>query len=304
MACFHPLKGYRARSRNGNGSRSIVFQVKDGFADRPVMIACGQCIGCRLERSRQWAVRCMHEAKLYENNCFITLTYSDSFLPTSRSLVFKDFQDFMKRLRKRYGSGIRFFHCGEYGERFGRPHYHACIFNFDFPDKELWKVNHVGDNVYTSKSLDALWGMGHASIGAVTFESAAYVARYVVKKRTGAIARTWYEYISPETGEVFDRTPEYTTMSRRPGIGHGHIRRYMGDVYSYDFVVVNGVKARPPRYYDGVYEVEFPSDFARLKARRVRKGKKHADNNTPDRLKVREELQELRLKRLKRSAVE
>ena len=104
MACYYPLKGYRARAVNPKtGKRSIVFDSSLGFMDMPVEFACGQCIGCRIERSRQWAIRCVHEAQLYEANCFITLTYAPEHLPKNGSLVLEHFQKFMKRLRKRVG---------------------------------------------------------------------------------------------------------------------------------------------------------------------------------------------------------
>ena len=184
MACYHPLKGYRSSELTKNGKRKIVFNRNQGYADLPVTVPCGQCIGCRLERSRQWAIRCHHEASLYENNSFITLTYADEYLPQNGSLDLNAQQKFFKRLRKKYGSGIRFYACGEYGSKFGRPHYHACLFNHDFADKTLWKITNDVP-LYRSSSLEELWPYGHSSVGNVTFQSAAYVARYILKKITG-----------------------------------------------------------------------------------------------------------------------
>ena len=141
MPCFHPLTGYLARDANASGKRSIVFDPKLALGvDVKRQVPCGRCIGCRLERSRQWAMRCVHEASLYKNNCFITLTFNDYYLPKDGSLHVEHFQKFMKRLRKRFGSGVRYFQCGEYGELLRRPHYHACLFNFDFPDRVLWSI--------------------------------------------------------------------------------------------------------------------------------------------------------------------
>ena len=108
MACFHPLRAYYSKQINDSGKRSLVFNLRQAYDDTSVTISCGSCIGCRLERSRQWAVRCMHEAQLYRDNCFITLTYSDLHLPEDGSLHVKHFQDFMKRFRKKFGSGISF----------------------------------------------------------------------------------------------------------------------------------------------------------------------------------------------------
>ena len=155
MPCYHPLKGFRSREKNSSGKRSITFNHNQGYTDMEITIPCGQCIGCRLERSRQWAIRCVHEASLYQDNCFITLTYSPEHLPKDNSLHKEHFQLFMKRLRKAFGQKIRYFHCGEYGENFSRPHYHACLFNVDFKDKELLK-NFNGNKIYTKQNKQ-LW---------------------------------------------------------------------------------------------------------------------------------------------------
>ena len=181
----------------------MIFNPKYAYqADQPEKLPCGQCVGCRLERSRQWAIRCMHEAQMHEDNCFITLTFNPESLDDRSnpwSLDVRDFQLFMKRLRKKYGAGIRFYHCGEYGELNKRPHYHACIFGFDFPDKRLWKVTNSGHRLYISESLDELWPFGFCTIGNVTFESAAYVARYIMKKVNGDAAADHYEWIDEDT---------------------------------------------------------------------------------------------------------
>lgn len=300
MPCYHPLTGYRSREVGPNGKRPIVFNKAKGFGDRPVPIPCGQCAGCRLERSRQWAIRCVHEAQLHEDNSFITLTYNDESLSESRSLVPRDFQLFMKRLRKMHEpKRIRFYHCGEYGERFGRPHYHACLFGHDFEDKKLWKKSNDQD-LFRSEELETLWPYGHSSIGTVTFESAAYVARYIMKKISGPAAERHYRYIDPETGEIFDRVPEYTTMSRRPGIGRGWLDRFSSDVYPGDFVVLNNKKLRPPKYYDQQFELMYPGDMEKIKRDRKLSLNKHKENNTPERLRVREQVQLKRLELLPR----
>lgn len=280
-------------------------------SDESLDLPCGQCIGCRLERSRQWAMRCYHEASMYEENCFITLTYNDEHLPENKSLDVAHFQKFMKRLRKRFGAGIRFFHCGEYGEKYFRPHYHACLFNFDFPDKKLWKVNN-NHRLYISESLSELWPFGFSTIGDVTFESAAYVARYIMKKVTGDAADSHYERVCLETGEVFNLKPEYTTMSRRPGIGKPWFDKYHKDVYPSDFVVINNKKLKPPKYYDTLEErysdalkslgnVSYEHTFDSIKDSRKMKATKFVDNNTPERLNVRESVQLARLKKLPRT---
>lgn len=268
MACFHPMQAYQC------ADGSVVFAERRGMdIVRLLTLPCGQCWGCRLERSRQWAVRCMHEASLYDRNCFVTLTYADEYLPDDLSLRYPDFQKFLKRLRRRFfSSAIRFYMCGEYGESFGRPHYHACLFNFDFADKLLWSTK-GGVSLYTSKALSELWPFGHSLIGAVTFESAAYVARYCMKKVTGKAAAAHYRLIDKTTGECIDRTPEFNKMSLKPGIGAPWLEKYSSDVYPRGDCVVNGRKTRPPRYYDKWY-TEKGGDFGEIELKRYLAGQK------------------------------
>ncbi|AXH73626.1 MAG: replication initiator protein [Microviridae sp.] len=300
MACYHPIKGYRARTMNSSGKRPIVFNVNAGFADLPVEVPCGQCIGCRIARSRAWAVRCVHEASLHEKNIFVTLTYSNECLPEGGTLVLKHFQDFMKRLRFKYGSGIRFFHCGEYGDEDMRPHYHAILFNHDFEDKYIWKKSGEAEHIlWRSPSLEELWPWGHSCFGAVTFQSAAYCARYVMKKMTGPYSVIYEPHMDEVTGEIYGhRLPPYVTMSRRPGLAKGWYEKFAGDVYPDDFVILlDGTKSATPAFYDK----QLPEDELRkIKSSRVIAARRHAANNTPDRLAVREVVQEARLSRLKR----
>ena len=292
MPCYHPITAYRAASGKNpkTGKWPIVFDIKNGYKDMPVQIPCGRCIGCRLEKSRQWAIRCVHEASLYSDNCFITLTYDNEHLPSDLSLDKSHFVLFMKRLRKKYGDGIRFFHCGEYGELYKRPHHHACLFNFDFPDKKLWSTRE-GIPLYTSESLQKLWPYGYSTIGAVTFESAAYVARYVMKKITGDKAEAHYN----------GREPEYITMSRRPGIAREWFEKFKTDVYPQDFCIIrNNIKCKPPKYYDNLYDLTNSEDFRKIKLRRLKLASQ-SPNNTPDRLLVRERVKSLKVAKLKRT---
>lgn len=305
MVCYRPLQGYRALVLSANGKRPIVFSKRAGYEDLPVSVSCGQCIGCRLERSRVWATRCVHEASLYDSNCFITLTYSNEFVPEHGSLVKAHFQNFMKRFRDRISPDkVRYYMCGEYGENFGRPHYHSCLFNWDFEDKVLWRKTPNGDLLFRSAFLEDLWPFGFSSVGALSFESAAYVARYVMKKRTGKGAVAHYNEWDPETGEVLsERLPEYNDMSRRPGIGADWYNQFRSDLYPGDFVVYDNRKFRVPRFYDTKYEVEDAEAFRALKKSRVCRAKLHVENNTKDRLRVREAVQEAKLRQLKREEI-
>lgn len=206
MPCFHPLRAHQ------DADGSVFFVERHGRDSvRQLELACGQCAGCRLERSRQWAVRCVHEASLYARNAFVTLTYAED----PGTLCYRDFQLFMKRLRKT-GRKARFFVCGEYGESFGRAHFHACLFNCSFEDQYYWRSSGAGFRLFRSAELERLWPHGHAEIGEVTFESAAYVARYVMKKVTGQLSDVHYD----------GREPEFCHMSLKPGIGGAWLDRF------------------------------------------------------------------------------
>ncbi len=284
MPCYRPLEGFR------DPSGGLVF-ARHKSIGLPMRVPCGRCIGCKLERSRQWAVRCMHEAQLHADTSFITLTYDDEHVPRFGSLLMDDWQKFFKRLRKRVGK-VRFFGCGEYGEQFGRPHYHACLFGLDFPDKCAW-ARRGSHDVFRSDLLESVWTFGQSEIGSLTFESAAYVARYCVKKITGKQAEAHYQCVDPETGELGERLPEFATMSRRPGIGSDWFARYSADVYPSDEVIVNGVAAKPPRFYDKLLEVSSPEVASEVQAER-RRSRRYEDE-TPARLRVREVCAEARL---------
>lgn len=277
----------------------MVFNSKDGYYDNPVSLPCGRCIGCRLERSRQWATRCVHEASLYPQNAFVTLTFREACpldgtkLDPTASLHKHHFQRFMKRLRKQfYGNmkgNVRYFHCGEYGELLGRPHHHACLFNIDFPDKTLWKIRE-GVRLYESKILQELWPHGSSKIGDVTFESAAYVARYVVKKITGEPAAAHYN----------GKLPEYCTMSRRPGLGKKWQETYTDDIFPKDFIIVRGKRSKVPKYYNKNYELTNPKDYGHIKALRIRNARGNP-NNHPDRLAAGEIIQKALMQMLPRT---
>ena len=311
MACFHPIAA-RLYTNPYTGKRAVSFgQVPTGFSGcpfTPVQLPCGQCIGCRLERSRKWAMRCVMEASMHDRNCFITLTYDDRHLPQTGERWKKDFVDFMKRLRKKVGK-VRFFHCGEYGELNKRPHHHAILFGVDFDDRERIGVCNSTMTSFgnssklplvlspdVSRQLDAfscscssacyssvlagLWSLGFSSVGDCTFESAAYVARYIMKKVTGPAADAHYG----------DWPPEYVTMSRRPGIAEEWIKKYMSDVYPADRCFARGVQCKPPRYFDEKFRLHFPAEFEMIKARRERMAELASEEHVPARLEVKEEL--------------
>ena len=298
MPCYRPLKGYRSKERTENGKRSIVFKPDEGFIDMPVNVPCGQCIGCRLERSRQWAMRCVHEASQHEDNAFLTLTYDPVHYPADRSLDKRHFQKFMKRLRKAHGSKIKYFHCGEYGTHSRRAHYHAIVFGYFPEDAKHLGHGKRGDKLFTSERLNRIWGKGFVIVGSVSFESAAYVARYCTKKITISDAtKEEYEkdYIEfdPLTGVFYELLPEYATMSN--GLGTSFLEKYKDEIYPSDFITVRGVKQRPPRFYDKYMEDNYPEIALAVKAARRVEQEKNKEENTDERLWKKETVKKAQL---------
>lgn len=316
MVCFKPMQAIY--NKRADGKLNIKFSdlaARSFYGDNEVTsreypnilsIPCSQCIACRLERSRQWATRAMHEASLYEDNSFITLTYNNDFVP--HSLDKRSMQLFMKRLRRHFPERkIRSFYCGEYGEKLGRPHYHAALFNIDFDDKEYWKTVN-GNRYYTSDRLNDIWtdpvtkrSLGYSVVGDLTFESAAYIARYCTKKITGAKAEEHYTKVL-STGEVIKLQPEFCQASRRPGLGNEWFQKYgMTDVYPLDEVIVRGAKAKPPRYYDKLLERSNVDIFNVVKLQREERRDDKAEDNVFKRLLVKQKCQEARMKQLVRT---
>lgn len=259
MSCYHPITALDYGFNPETGNRKIkVFKphleenlnsLKDKYGDQLLLLPCGHCIGCAMDYSRQWSSRIMLEASKYDENCFITLTYSDEFV--KQKLDKKDLQKFFKRFRKAVAPRkIRYFACGEYGESTHRPHYHAIIFGYDFHDKELLKKGSGGNLLYTSAFLNELWPFGITSIGSVDVASAAYVARYSMKKRLTGIDND-----------------EFLIMSRRPGIACD-----MFDESFYDTDKIYGPgfgKTRVPRYFDKKAEAAWSDKFIIAKGERL-----------------------------------
>lgn len=328
MACYNPLRAWQtlegdihfyARGTSGKkGARAPNYR-------RELTLPCGRCIGCRVEKSKQWAIRIMHEAQMHEANSFLTLTYENldtrsgasddagserlileradrytaQMLKDERrqapgTLNYKHFQKFMKDLRqhltrKKKDTKVRFYMCGEYGDNFGRPHYHAALFGVDFADDRRIHSEAQSGTLYTSPTLDKLWPHGYAVIGALTFESAQYVASYVTKKITGSKAADHYQRVDVTTGETYWVEPEFSVMSRKPGIGKPWLDKFARDIYEYDTVHLRGKKLKPPRMYD-IWAETNPLlnhlDLSIIKEERTNKIA-HADN-TPERLATRE----------------
>lgn len=280
LACTSPLKAYQAP---GGG---ITFSAKHGYFDRHLELPCGQCMSCRIAKMRDWAIRAVHEAQMHEQNAFITLTYNEDNLPLDNSIDVKHWQKFAKRLRKKKGP-FRFIHCGEYGGRTNRPHYHACLFGIDFSEDRYVHSEKEGHVLWTSPELNEIWGKGFCLIGPLNYDTAAYTARYTLKKITGPKKEAAYERVDTDTGEITTVKPEYATMSRRPGLGQRWFEKYHDDVYPDDEVVINGKTFRPPKYYDGLLEIRNEKLLEEIKKRRRNVTSRKAEEETYERRNVR-----------------
>lgn len=256
MSCFYPL------------GRKIKGEI--------IYVPCGRCVGCRLDLAKDWAVRCVHEAQMHEENCFVTLTYNNENLPKGGTLKKVHFQKFIRKLRKKIDPiKIRYYGCGEYGEDLGRPHYHILIFGYSFSEDKYFhylsepkKKNRFSEvesyPVYRSPLLEKIWKRGFSEIGSITLQSAGYAARYVRKKIGGEIALKHYD------GKI----PEFALMSTRKGIGYSWIKKYWSDVYPKDFFHIEGKRFKPPKYYDNYLMKKCFDTYYDVKMRREAKVKR------------------------------
>jgi len=283
VACYAPLKAYK-------GPGGIKFNSREGYSDMPLRLKCGQCRGCRLDRKRAWAIRCVHESQMHEKNSFLTLTYDDEHLPEDRGLDVSHWQNFAKKLRRQMGP-FRFMHCGEYGEKGLRPHYHALIFGLDFAEDSA-PIRRGNDKHALRVSADLLdiWDKGFHTVGKVSFDSAAYVASYTMKKVTGKAQETAYERVDPETGECWSVRPEYATMSRNPGLGATWFDEFAGDVYPGNFVVMKGQKFQPPSFYDNRLKGSNPEMWKKMMDSRKKNVRSNEWNMSDERLEIREQV--------------
>lgn len=302
VTCYHPLQAWRSRY----GGRLTFDRNKAINAADPVEVPCGQCVGCRIARAREWQLRMVHEAKLHAENSFLTLTYDDDHMPSDGSVSVSACQKFLKRLRFQVslhrgegggGSQLRYYYCGEYGEQRGRPHYHFVIFGWFPHDARRWRVVR-GNTSYRSEFLEKVWPFGNAEVGRVTPESAGYVARYSMKKVNGdgAIARAHYVRPHPVTGELYQVLPEFGRMSRKPGIGSGWFDRFYVDCFPSDYLVLKGQKRPVPAYYTAKLARLDPLLHEAIKEDRWVNANtpEVLAEKTPERLRVRERLQTLR----------
>lgn len=199
-----------------------------------VLLPCGQCMACRVNRARDWAVRIMHETDEYDYSSFVTLTYDDDNVPYYfgygdewvQTLCKRDLQKFFKRLRSYYSKQkIKYYACGEYGERTHRPHYHAIIFGLK-PNDELCDFLQF-----------KVWKKGMVHVGFVTYDSARYVASYVQKKWYGSDWSNKYE----------GREREFQLSSQ--GFGKRFVEKNKEQILNNRNITIYGKDVGIPRYY-------------------------------------------------------
>lgn len=305
MTCYYPNTAHVSGFRE-TGTKIIAFGLPKDSNQESFDLPCGQCTGCRLDYAQTWAVRSMHENQLHENSSFITLTYNDENIPYDGSLCPPHFTKFIKRLRKNTATKIRYLMCGEYGPSVGkRPHYHALLFGWDAPDKYLWAENE-GIPTYTSELLQSIWKMGFCTVQDITLASAAYVARYALKKvKIGKNSEdkhhAHYETICPITGEIRQALPEYARMSNRPGLALDWYTKYHSDIFPHDTTIYKGKNIKTPRYYENLLRSTDLPTFEEIKENRRQQAILHLDNNTPSRLRVREKILNASLGQLNRT---
>lgn len=323
MTCFSPGQGYASKELTVLGKRKTTTSIRNAhFPYEERTYSCNKCSGCRMAYSREWAVRMVHEMQMHPaGNAFITLTYNDKFLPKTYSedgklftygdIDYSHWTNFLKRFRKAISPiKIKFYMAPEYGDLNHRPHFHAIIFGYDFPDRTPY-MERNGHTLFRSALLEKLWShpitketFGYSTIGMATFQSAAYVSRYMLKKVKGIDFDGRYERVNYETGEVFTVRPEKARMSNKPGIGKTWFDKFKWDAYHKDSLhMEGGLVVRPPRYYDRMFESLCPEDFDNIKIARQEAMLKMAHEHTPERLDAKRKCLEANIVLLQRDLI-
>lgn len=261
--------------------RSVIF--KDFKGEPDLKLPCKKCPSCKLKASQEWALRCWHESRMHEQNSFITFTYRDSDLPKYQALDHRDFQLFMKRLRRKYPQqNISYFMCAEYGAKTHRPHFHALLFGF-FPPDPVYHRTENGNRYYKSQVLDSLWKKGFTDTSHVTYLSAGYVARYAMKKQLPNTAlQDRYVYVDDQ-GNQKTRPFEYIKMSTRPFVGSSWAEKYAHEWAEQGYCRNAYKKEMPiPKQYLKVLKEQWPEQHEYLLQKR--REKVNEEDNTPQRL--------------------
>lgn len=219
------------------------------YIDNVGTVPCGKCVGCRIARTREWALRLLHESCYFDKTCFLTLTYDDEHLPRTGGLVKSHLQLFFKLMRLDYD--IKYFACGEYGDLFGRPHYHVILFGIN-RDSECFYDDDDG------KSRCVYWHNGFINVGNVSVDSINYVTGYVQKKYSGKLAKEMYG----------DKLVPFCVMSK--GLGKRYLIDNVGYAINHVSMRYKGKDVGLPRYYkkiiDGNYDINIINDRTLEKA--------------------------------------
>lgn len=185
MQCTRPV-------RIKHGKSQTAIKHTEGM-----LVACGKCIACRIQKRKEWSLRMMHEKEFWNDSIFVTLTYDDNHLPANNSLNKKHLQDFFKRLRRDLKQRrIKYFACGEYGDTYGRPHYHIIIFGLSLNEEDKRLI--IQNWTFCDWSN---YTIRNKSFGLAEADSINYVAQYIDKKFTGDKAQE--EYVRKNRDPVF-----------------------------------------------------------------------------------------------------
>lgn len=332
MTCYHPIKACYSKSdyaKYGKKHLHILIQSDSKEAvllnhrDYPtclyeyILIPCRKCAGCASDKAKEWSLRAIQECSIHNDNCFITLTYDNLSTTVQkdpeclRTLRYKHFQNFMKRLRKFYNKDkIGYMVCGEYGHKDGRAHWHAILFGFDFPDKELVYIKD-GYRHFTSPSLVRLWSdynkstgefspIGFIDLANVDNDCCNYVSQYVLKKLPVGEKGEIYDTFVDKDGNVNfihsnkgDRVAPFVRTSRNPAIGLNWYKKDGSKSVRNGYVTLLDRKRnltkriKTPEYYNKKFEEVNPDEFKIIKECKEEKMKKFYANRPLDREKLR-----------------
>jgi hypothetical protein len=302
MPCTEPKNAWRY-GMTESGKDNYVFKepAEPGNFEK-IQVPCGKCISCKLRKASDWATRLTHESLFYTHNYFITLTYAPEHLPDNESLDKHHLRLFLRKLWKRQKDFV-YLAAGEYGHnprdgKIERPHYHICLLGYKLNDLVPFYINKLNQQVYRSKHVEELWKKGHVTIGLFNYKTAAYTARYTLKKHTET-EKFEHVNVDPDTGEILEpekyerimrrmkKTPEFLTMSK--GIGKKYFKKYKGDLDK-GYINVNYKKHPVPKYYDKLMERHDKQKLEELKENRKLKAIENKADNTRVRLRQKDKV--------------
>ena len=301
MPCDFPIRAYET-------PEGLKFKPPREHSGVWIPLPCRKCIGCGIDRKRDWSVRGIHEAQMHHESQFLTLTYDDQNVPDGHNLDFQHLTEFWREIRRDAPEAIRYMAAGEYGGQTSRPHFHAIAFGLAAPDRQVWGRNNRGEMLYTAESIQKYWPHGRVVVADVTYETCGYVAGYMLKDtRTMDKDKSRpYTVIDSKTGIETERVKPKGRYSTRPGIGASWFEKYHGDCFPKGNVhIIKNGKAQTvpvPEYYWRLLERMDPQMYADLKAERqeVAKSDKVFFDNTQKRRNVKAEVREAKMSLKKR----